>query len=85
MAGPATVLAQAPSARRIAFNRHERAGAAGDLGTDLSLLMRMVVAGGFDLACTFLVFGVFQVLTGPIYGLPMQQLRGGVARRTPSA
>jgi hypothetical protein len=51
----------------------------GDLGTDLPLLMGMVVASGLDLASTLLVFGAFQVLTGLIYGLPMQQLRGGVA------
>lgn len=81
MTGPATVLAQAPSARRIAFDRHERAGAVGDLGTDLPLLMGMVVAGGLDPASTVLVFGAFQGLTGLSYELPVpvQQLRGGVA------
>ncbi len=53
----------------------------GDLGTDLPLLMGMVVAGGLDPASTVLVFGAFQGLTGLSYELPVpvQQLRGGVA------
>jgi len=53
----------------------------GDLGTDLPLLMGMVVAGGLDPANTVLVFGAFQVLTGLSYELPLpvQRLGGGVA------
>jgi hypothetical protein len=42
----------------------------------------MVVAGGLDLASTFLVLGAFQMLTGLTYRLPMHQLRGGAAWRT---
>ena len=57
--------------RQIRFDRHEFAGAVGDLGTDLPLLMGMIVAAGLDPASTFLVFGAFQVLTGVVYGLPM--------------
>ena len=82
MAGPAIVLAQAASAPRIAFDRHEPSGAVVDLGTDHPLVVGMVVAGGLDPASTFLVLGAFQMLTGLTYRLPMHQLRGGAAWRT---
>ncbi len=71
--------------RRIAFSQHELAGAVGDLGTDLLLLMGMVVTGALNPANPLPVFGTLQMLTGLPYRLPMQQLRGGVAWRTPSA
>jgi hypothetical protein len=56
---------------RVRFDRHELAGAFGDIGTDLPLLVAMIPAAGLDPASTFLLFGVAQVLTGLAYGLPM--------------
>jgi hypothetical protein len=55
----------------ILFNRRELAGAFGDLGTDLPLLVGVVIATGMDPTTTFVVFGVLQVLSGVAYRLPM--------------
>jgi hypothetical protein len=56
---------------RIRFNRHEFAGAFGDIGTDLPLLVGMIPAAGLHSSSVFIVFGALQILTGVIYGLPM--------------
>lgn len=56
---------------RIRFNRHELAGAFGDIGTDLPLLVGMIPAAGLHSSSVFIVFGVLQILTGISYGLPM--------------
>jgi MFS superfamily sulfate permease-like transporter len=55
----------------IAFNRNELAGAFGDIGTDLPLILGMVAINGLDATSAFLMFGVFQLLTALRYGLPM--------------
>src|SRR5262245_36891551 len=56
---------------RIRFDRHELSGAFGDIGTDLPLLVGLIPAAGFDSASVFIVFGLFQMLSGLVYGLPM--------------
>ena len=53
------------------FNRHELAGAFGDLGTDLPLIVGMVVAARLDPASVLLMFGAMQILTGVVYRMPM--------------
>ncbi len=55
----------------IRFDRHELSGSFGDVGTDLPLLMGMILAVGLNSAEVFVMFGVMQILTGVIYGLPM--------------
>ncbi|MBL8759565.1 MAG: putative sulfate/molybdate transporter, partial [Phycisphaerae bacterium] len=55
----------------IRFDRNEFAGAFGDIGTDLPLIVGMVVAAGLDTASAFIMFGVLQVVTGLLYRLPM--------------
>lgn len=60
-----------PIPRRLAFNRHELAGAFGDLGTDLPLIVGMVLAAGLDPASVLVAFGTMQVFTGLVYRLPM--------------
>ena len=55
----------------LAFTRQEFAGAFGDLGTDLPLLVGVVLATGMDPATAFVLFGVLQVLSGAVYRLPM--------------
>lgn len=55
----------------LRFDRHELAGAFGDLGTDLPLLVGVILAAGLDPAMAFVVFGGLQVLTGVVYRLPM--------------
>ena len=55
----------------IRFDRNELAGAFGDIGTDLPLIVGMILAAGLDSASALIMFGVMQVLTGLRYGIPM--------------
>lgn len=56
---------------RVRFDRHELGGAFGDIGTDLPLLLAMIPAAGLDAANVFVLFGLAQIATGIVYGLPM--------------
>lgn len=56
---------------RVRFDRHELAGAFGDIGTDLPLLIALVVTCKLDASSVFTLFGAMQVATGLVYGLPM--------------
>ncbi len=56
---------------RLRFDRNELAGAFGDLGTDLPLLVGMTVASGLHGASVLTVFGILQIATGLWYRLPM--------------
>lgn len=55
----------------LTFDRNELAGAFGDLGTDLPLIVGMVLAARLDSASVLIAFGLMQVLTGVIYRMPM--------------
>lgn len=66
-----TIAVPAEAAPRIRFDRHELAGSFGDIGTDLPLLIGMIAAAGLDAASVFTVFGLLQIVTGLLYGLPM--------------
>ncbi len=77
---PAPVQASAPatdatgrlaSPIALRFDRQELAGAFGDLGTDLPLLVGVVMATGMDATAAFVTFGVLQILSGLAYRLPM--------------
>ena len=57
--------------KRIWFDRNELAGSFGDIGTDLPLILLMIPAAGLDSASVFIMFGLAQIATGLIYGLPM--------------
>lgn len=57
--------------KRISFDRHELSGSFGDIGTDFPLLVGMILASGLDVASIFFMFGLMQILTGIVYGLPM--------------
>lgn len=70
-ADPARAVGRALLRDRVRFDRHELAGAFGDLGTDLPLLLGVIAASGADAASVFAVFGALQVGTGLVYGLPM--------------
>lgn len=59
------------SQQRIRFDRNELAGSFGDIGTDLPLIVGIVMASGLDAGGVFAVFGLMQIATGLIYGLPM--------------
>jgi hypothetical protein len=69
------VAAPTASTRRtrapLRFSRQELAGAFGDLGTDLPLLVGVVLATGMDAPMAFLLFGALQVASGIAYRLPM--------------
>lgn len=65
-------LSQPTAARtRITFDRNEFAGAFGDLGTDVPLLIGMTLAAGLDSTSVLFMFGVMQILTGLAYRMPM--------------
>jgi hypothetical protein len=55
----------------LSFSRHEIAGAFGDLGTDMPLLVGVVLATGMDAPAAFVAFGLLQILSGLAYRLPM--------------
>jgi MFS superfamily sulfate permease-like transporter len=56
---------------RLRFDRHEFAGAFGDIGTDLPLLIALIATCGLDPASVCIVFGGLQIATGVLYGIPM--------------
>lgn len=56
---------------RFRFDRNELAGAFGDIGTDLPLIVGMVVAAGLDAASVLVMFGLMQYATAVRYGMPM--------------
>jgi xanthine/uracil/vitamin C permease (AzgA family) len=60
-----------PPPARLRFNRNEWSGAFGDMGTDLPLLVGMVLACGLDAASVFTVFGLMQIVTAIRYRMPM--------------
>lgn len=56
---------------RLRFDRHEFAGAFGDIGTDLPLLIALIATCGLDAASVCIMFGILQIATGVLYGIPM--------------
>jgi MFS superfamily sulfate permease-like transporter len=55
----------------LRFDRNELAGAFGDMGTDVPLLVGVALAARMDGASLLLMFGVMQILTGLLYRMPM--------------
>lgn len=69
-----------PSVREsLSYNWHtlrsnvvgEVAGSLGDMGTLLPLLTAMTAAGNIDLTATLIFSGIFNFLSGSIYGVPI--------------
>jgi hypothetical protein len=60
-----------PSRGAIRFDRNELAGAFGDIGTDLPLIVGIILAAKLDCASALILFGVMQVLTALRYRMPM--------------
>jgi len=56
---------------KLKFDRNELSGAFGDIGTDLPLLVGLILASGLDATNVFFMFGLMQILSGVFYGLPM--------------
>ncbi len=57
--------------RKIRFDRNEFSGAFGDIGTDLPLVIGMILASGLDSASVLITYGAMQLLTALVYGIPM--------------
>ena len=57
--------------RKARFNRHEAAGALGDLGLFLPLLTAMSVQNGLDFSAALFFAGLFNLLTGCLFAIPM--------------
>jgi hypothetical protein len=55
----------------IRFDRNELAGAFGDIGTDLPLLIGVILAAKLDASSALIVFGGMQILTALFYQMPM--------------
>ena len=55
----------------LRFDRNELAGAFGDLGTDLPLVVGVTLAAGLDATSVLVMFGVMQILSGLRYRIPM--------------
>lgn len=55
----------------LRINRNELSGAFGDIGTDLPLLIGMLLVTGLETATVFVVFGIFQIITALVYRMPM--------------
>jgi xanthine/uracil/vitamin C permease (AzgA family) len=60
-----------PFTGTIRFDRHEFAGSFGDIGTDLPLIVGMIIACNLDAASALVMFGLMQIMTGLVYGIPM--------------
>jgi hypothetical protein len=56
---------------KLRFDRNELSGAFGDIGTDLPLLIGMILAAGLDSASVLIVYGLMQIATALYYRLPM--------------
>ena len=61
----------ADTQRPLRFDRNELAGAFGDLGTDVPLIVGMVLAAKLDPGSVLVMYGLMQLLTGLVYRLPM--------------
>lgn len=55
----------------IRFDRNELSGAFGDIGTDLPLIVGMILVSGIDPASVLIVFGLMQIFSAISYGIPM--------------
>jgi hypothetical protein len=56
---------------RLRFDRNELAGAFGDIGTDLPLIIGMILAASLHSASVLVMFGLMQFFTAFAYRMPM--------------
>lgn len=59
------------SSAPIKFNKQEWSGAFGDIGTDLPLILAMILAANLYIPGVLIIFGLMQVATGYYYRMPM--------------
>ena len=60
-----------PDDRALKFDRVELAGAFGDLGTLLPIVVGMILINGLSPSTVFLAFGLFYLVTGYHFRLPV--------------
>jgi hypothetical protein len=65
------IIPRAERRPRLRFDRNELAGAFGDIGTDLPLIIGMILAAGLHSASVLVMFGLMQFFTAFVYGIPM--------------
>lgn len=64
-------LIRKPQLSPIRFDRNELAGAFGDLGTDLPLVIGLILTARLDGTSVLTMFGLMQILAGLYYRMPM--------------
>jgi len=57
--------------KSLRINRHEISGSLGDMGTFIPLLVGMVSLNGLNIASALFFAGVFNIITGITFGIPM--------------
>lgn len=57
--------------KEIKFNKQEFAGSFGDIGTDLPLIIAMILGANLHAPSVLIIFGLMQIFTGIIYRMPM--------------
>lgn len=60
-----------PPRTALRFDRNELSGAFGDIGTDLPLIVGMIIASGMNPASVLILFGLAQLFSAFFYGIPM--------------
>lgn len=60
-----------PPRSAIRFDRNELSGAFGDIGTDLPLIIGMILVSGISPASVLILFGLAQLFSALFYGMPM--------------
>ncbi|HUQ18501.1 MAG TPA: putative sulfate/molybdate transporter [Gemmatimonadaceae bacterium] len=60
-----------PERSHLRFDRNELAGAFGDIGTDLPLVVGMILAAGLHSASVLVMFGLMQFFTALTYRMPI--------------
>ena len=55
----------------IRLDRNELSGAFGDIGTDVPLIIGILLVSGLDPVSVFIMFGLSQIFSGLFYGIPM--------------
>lgn len=56
---------------RLRFDRNELAGAFGDIGTDIPLIVGVIMTTHMDGASVLSIFGIMQIFTALLYRMPM--------------
>ncbi|XP_008810462.1 molybdate transporter 1-like [Phoenix dactylifera] len=68
---PASLLAKVRANLSFQSKWSELNGAMGDLGTYIPIILALSLANGLDLGATLIFTGVYNILTGALYGVPM--------------